>query len=214
MAQIKNPLTAKAGKWSAEARQHVDYHRKYLLRKRMLRWAVDGAAYVPFIGDGDLAVDLYADRQIYGADLDIGRIEMAQSRLPTAEIVQADCDVWTFYGLTDEIAVADFDAYVDPYAGFRAFWKEAQKQDRLVIYFTDGRKQGMIRTGSMHFPDGTQKTYADADMEKIAHLPLLLEPDGAAVVHKSVVEPEWRILEEFRYLRKMMTYGGFAIERV
>lgn len=213
MAQIKNPLTAKAGKWSAEARQHVDYHRKYLLRKRMMRWAIDGPAYVPFIGDGDLAVDLYADRQIYAADLDIGRIEFARSRLPTAEIRQADCDDWTFYGLTDRIAVADFDAYVDPYAGFRAFWKHAEKKDRLVVFFTDGRKQGMIRTGSMHYPDGSQKTFADGDIAKIAVFHFYWN-QTVLPWFTNVITPEWRILEEFRYLRKQMTYCGFAIERV
>ena len=50
-------------------RQHVDMYRKVLLRRRLLRKAVDGAVYVPFIGNGYLAVELYQDRRIYGADL-------------------------------------------------------------------------------------------------------------------------------------------------
>jgi hypothetical protein len=213
VAQVKNPLTAKAGKWSAEARQHVEFHRKYLLRKRLLRWANPGAAYVPFIGDGDLAVDLYANRQIYAADLDQGRIDMASSRLPTAEVRQADCDEWTFPGLTDPIAVADFDAYTDPWTSFRAFWREAPKQDRLVFYVTDGLRQGMIRTGSLRLPSGKKKVYADADMRKIALFHFYWNQTVLPWLREFLGD-EWRILEQYRYLRKMMVYGGFAIERV
>jgi hypothetical protein len=213
MVQVKNPLTAKAGKWSAEARQHVEFHRKYLLRKRLLRWAPEGAAYVPFVGDGDLAVDLYADRQIYAADLDVGRIEMASSRLPGAKVIQADCDDWTFPGLTDKIAVADFDAYTDPWTSFRSFWREAPKQDRLVLYVTDGLRQGMIRTGSLRKPDGTKQTYADADMQKIGLFHFYWN-QTVLPWFRDFIAPDWRILEQYRYLRKMMVYGGFAIERV
>lgn len=56
---------------SALQKQHVDLYRKVLLRRKLLALAVEGAAYVPFIGDGDIALELYAGKhQIFGADLD------------------------------------------------------------------------------------------------------------------------------------------------
>ena len=66
---------------SVEGQQHVDLYRKLLLRRHLLRWASDGAAYVPFIGDGDIAAQLYGERTIYGADLDPERVEVARGRL-------------------------------------------------------------------------------------------------------------------------------------
>lgn len=43
-------------------KQHVDAFRKIALRRELLRYAVPGAAYVPFCGDGDIASQLYYQR--------------------------------------------------------------------------------------------------------------------------------------------------------
>src|SRR5438093_1509984 len=120
-------------KISSGGKQHVQVFRKKLLRKRLLRMAVDGAAYVPFIGDGDLAVDLYAQRMVYGADLDPNRVLTASERLSSRDVRVFDCDLWPFPDLEAPFAVADFDAYADPYTSFRAFWAEAERLDRLVL---------------------------------------------------------------------------------
>ncbi len=47
-------------KVTAQQKQSVDIHRKLLLRKELLGKAGElaGAFYVPFIGDGDIAVEL------------------------------------------------------------------------------------------------------------------------------------------------------------
>ena len=57
-------------------KQHVDYYKKILLRKNLLSYlSKEGDIYVPFIGDGDIAFDLYKYRKIYGADLDPERVK-------------------------------------------------------------------------------------------------------------------------------------------
>lgn len=184
-------------------------YRKVLLRKHMLRHAVDGPAYVPFIGDGDIAVDCYRDRTIYGADLDPVRVATAQDRL-TGDIRVADCDSWPFPGVGDRFAIADFDAYVDPYVSFRSFWSMANHHDRLVLFFTDGRRQGLERSGSWTKPDGT-KVKLRPGPEKQAVFNFYL---GKHVFpwFDDFIKP-WRVIHRMRYLRSMMLYWGVAIER-
>jgi hypothetical protein len=94
-------------KAQAEQQQHVQMYRKLLLRRRLCRWATRGSAYVPFIGDGDIAAALYADSRVYGADLDPARVEVAASRLPRSDVIVADCDEWTFPGTHVQVASAD-----------------------------------------------------------------------------------------------------------
>lgn len=48
----------------AQQRQHVNLYQKLLLRRSLLKEALPGAAYVPFIGDGDIAVECYADSSV------------------------------------------------------------------------------------------------------------------------------------------------------
>jgi hypothetical protein len=125
--------------------QHVELYRKINLRKSFLKYALPGAAYVPFIGDGDIAVALYSDRAIWGADIDPARVATAQSRLPSAHIVVGDCDGWPFSEDGPEFSVADLDAYCNPYQSLAAFWARARKASRVIIFGTDGMKQGIAR---------------------------------------------------------------------
>jgi len=84
---------------TSEQKQHVDLFRKVMIRRRILREALPGPVYVPFCGDGDIAKELYADRQVYAADLDAGRTCNLQSTIPAAVVRTADCDVWPFADL-------------------------------------------------------------------------------------------------------------------
>jgi hypothetical protein len=198
-------------KISKEGQQHVEMYRKLLLRRRLLRWALDGAVYVPFIGDGDIAVELYSDRKVYGADLDPDRVSTAQERLPNADVRIADCDMWTFPGLKDEIAICDFDAYADPYTSFRAFWRgHKHRAERLVLFFTDGRRQGLLRTGSWTKPNGEKVQLASGPQKLTvfnAYLTRHIWP-----WFESHIEP-WRVVDRFRYQRGLMVYWGAVIER-
>ena len=98
MVQGKTPKASTRPPKDDGPKQHVDMYRKIMLRKRLLRRALPGAAYVPFIGDGDIAADLYADRVVYGADLDSQRAVTAAGRLNGSTVIAADCDSWPFAG--------------------------------------------------------------------------------------------------------------------
>lgn len=147
-------------------RQYVEGHRKIMLRKRLLKagppvpkpepYIAAPAAYVPFCGDGDIAYELYQDRLVYGVDNDPVRIDTARARLPQMVFRCRSADSWPFKGASlPTIHLADFDAYNYPYAAFRAFWENAKKAETLILFFTDGHRQGISRTGSWHKPDGT-----------------------------------------------------------
>jgi len=193
-------------------KQHVELYRKVLLRRRLLRsWDGGGAAYVPFIGDGDIAVEVYPDRKVFGADIDAERVEVASGRL-RGEIIVADCDQWPFPGETARFGVADFDAYTYPYHSFRAFWACARKQDLLLVFFTDTVKQAVKRSGNVHNPDGS--TY---------ELPALPSRRRSEVYNswfskhiwpwfESYVSP-YRVLDRMRYLRQDTVYWGAVLQR-
>lgn len=172
-----------AVKGTGSGQQHVDLYKKVQLRRNMLRYAVAGAAYVPFCGEGDLAVELYADRTVYGADLDAGRVATAQSRLPDSFFKVGDCDVWPFAEPVDPplvpgrlprprtqprqavplqpFAVGDFDAYSYPYDSFRAWWENAPRLPRLVVFFTDGQLQSVKRNYLYRAPTGERVKLED-----------------------------------------------------
>ena len=152
---------------NTEKKQHVDIQRKLKLRTQLLEKAgrLPGACYIPFIGDGDIAVELYRDKKIYGADNDPERVKTAQSRLPDANIITANCDTFPFDKKTATFSVADFDAYSFPYDSFRTFWEKAKIGSQCVVFFTDGQRQAIIRTGHYRTPDG-KKQHAKKVTEK------------------------------------------------
>lgn len=205
------PRSHAHSKIAVTGKQHVNMYRKLLLRKRLLRHATEGACYVPFIGDGDIASALYSNRYILGADLDPARVETASSRL-RGDIRVHDCDVWPFPGIKTPVSVADFDAYADPYTSFRAFWAGAEKADRLVIFFTDGLPQAILRRGILTKPSGERE-------EGIPGLPdrrrtVLYNAYLKDVLpwFREYIEP-YRVLDWMRYRRHHVMYWGMAIEK-
>lgn len=204
------------------AKQHADFHRKLLLRKRLDRWTDPrAAAYVPFIGDADLAAELYADRQVFGADIDPNRTATASYRLPTAEVRVADCDSWPFPGLDTPIGLADFDAYAYPYTSYRSFWGQAVKHDRLVMLFTDGQGMNIQIKGRWRHPAGHIVEAPGFVMGKEAGEANVRRAVWAFWFSKHVwpwfVEQldhkEWEIMDRFRYTRGIMLYWGVALQR-
>ncbi len=193
-------------------KQHVDLYRKIGLRRRLLYNAEPGAAYVPFIGDGDIADALYRRWDIYGADLDPKRVEAARSRLGDRQddIRVADCNFWPFGELDVKFALADFDAYVNPYPAFISFWMFAKKADTMVLYFTDGMRQGAKRTGVWTPPGGRKTKVEDlAEKRKLFnfYLPRYIMP-----WFREYIKP-YRLLYPVKYLRRDMVYWGAVIER-
>lgn len=187
-------------------------HRKVLLRRRLIRWAKAGPVYVPFIGDGDIANQLYRDRVVFGADLDPDRVEVASGRFPKGNIVVEDCDNWPFPGVDERFALADFDAYASPYPSFRAFWENAEKCDTIVVFFTDGHYQAAQRTGWWYPPDGSEKRW----------LPLGPGSERMKLTWQYLNRYVWpwfdeyiqpyRVVQRWRYRRMHVMYWGAALK--
>lgn len=134
-------------------KQHVDMHRKVMLRRELLPLAADGAVYVPFCGDGDIATEVYGNRVVYAADIDKARVAVCRKRVK-GTVKTADCDRWPFSDVADPFSVGDFDAYSYPYDSFRAFWQHATKALPVAVFFTDGQPQNILRkrTGQLYHP--------------------------------------------------------------
>jgi hypothetical protein len=212
--------------------QHLDPYRKVLLRKKLLKWAIDGPAYVPFIGDGDLAAGmdlrdappesgapkslavypgLYLNRYVYGADLDANRVALAQSRIPNGMIRCADCDTWPFDDVqTAPFAVADFDAWAEPWPSFRNFWNQADKADRVVLFFTDAHRMGIMVDGTHIHPDGSN-TKIDNLTERRQGFNFYLSKH-VWPWFEDYIRP-YRMIYKMRYLRGMLTYWGCVLEK-
>jgi hypothetical protein len=190
--------------------QHQDLHRKLLMRKRLLRWALDGPAYVPFCGDGDIAVELYGGRDVYGADIDKKRVDTARLRLPHSDLRVADCDQWPLADVSVPFTLADFDTYAYPYHAFRAFWTEANKAQRLVMFFTDGEGQAMFRRGEWINPAGEHVGQYGNTM---LHRKTYYQYFNQTIMpwFEAYVAP-WRILDRFRYTVRNLLYWGTVIE--
>lgn len=203
------------------------------MRRHLLKWAPPGPVYVPFIGDGDIAagldlgsatrassgiagssasfLGLYMDRYVYGADLDPARVKVAQARIPNGNIRVADCDIWPFYDIdTPPIVVADFDAWAEPWPSFRAFWKYANKADKMVLFFTDAHRMGVMVDGTHISPDGSKREISNlTERRKVFHFYL---SQYVWPWFEDYIQP-YVIVDRMRYLRGMLTYWGCAIER-
>lgn len=193
-------------------KQHVDLHRKLGQRRRLLDLVGDGAAYVPFCGDGDIAVEIYGTREVWAADLDPDRVNVAAGRL-NGRVVVADCDEWPFDGeTTPPFAVADLDSYAYPYHAFRAWWANADKADTVAVFFTDGQPQAIHRTSNWTTPQGDKATFADLnEMRRTynAYWSKTVRPwlDDAC-------GPEWVVVKTEKYLRAgNMLYWGCVLSR-
>ena len=198
-----------------EQKQHTDIGRKLKLRSQLLEKAGKsaGACYVPYIGEGDIAVALYSGKKIYGTDIDPAMVETAKARLPDAHIITADCDKYPFNKVKETFALADFDAYAYayPYDSFRSFFKGAKIGSQCVLFFTDGQRQAIIRSGTYHAPDG-EKKHAKTKTEKREAYNFYF---NKIVIpwFKDYIKP-WTIVYITKYLRSAsMCYWGAIIAK-
>lgn len=138
-----------------DRKQHVDLGRKLGQRRRLLEQVGPGPAYLPFCGDGDIAAEMYPDRDLWAADLDKARVATFQERFPDAQAVAADCDGWPFRDRdTPAFTVGDFDSYSYPYDSFRAWWESTTRTDPCLVLFTDGQRQAVKRKKPWRDPWG------------------------------------------------------------
>lgn len=206
-------------------KQHVDSFRKISLRRELLAQALPGPAYIPYCGDGDMAAELYSDRDLYGCDTDPARIATIRERLPAGHWSEADADSYFCPGVEAPFAVADFDAYNYPYHSFRAFWTEAPKADRLVMFFTDGNTMAITRqheivgkegrTGRysvVTLPDGSEHQSKDAFERRRLYTNYWIETVQPWL--KEAIAP-WSVVKTSFYQRGMyLLYWGAVVERV
>ena len=105
---------------SSVQKQHGEHPaRKMWLRRAVLAEVGDGAAYVPFIGSGDIPLACYPERTIYGIDLDPARVADARAALAFASVIVGDCDEgWPFPGVDDTSCYATLTPTPIPTARF------------------------------------------------------------------------------------------------
>lgn len=187
----------------------MDLFRKVLLRRQLLTSASEGPAYVPFIGEGDIAADLYADRIVYGADLDPARVATAGARLPGSTVIVADCNGWPFPGLEVPFAVADLDAYSNPYLALVSFWEQAKRTDPVVIFGTDGQRQTIRRQNkSVSLPE-----CKPTKVDKLVAMEMGNRWwEGYVLPFIEATVAPWHVLRTFHYYRgPAMLYWGAII---
>ncbi len=194
----------------AEKKQHVELRRKLWLRTKLLPRAGPGAAYVPYIGEGDIADALYRERTICGADINAKRIDTANARLPGATLMVADCERWPFSREDPPpFSIADFDAYGNPYVSFKAFWEHAPKVFPLVVFFTDGLKMNQVMQNVVY--DVAEDTWSPATLtEKRTQHNFWLQ--RAIIPWVNALIAPHTIREKAQYLRYHMVYWGIVIE--
>ena len=203
-------LAGRAESSHGAQQQHVDLYRKIILRRKMFALAEPGAVYVPFIGDGDIAAQVYTDRRIYGADIDAKRVATARARFKRVTIIKADCNRWPFPEVTARFAVADFDSYSDPYASFRSFWQHAKKMNHLILFFTDGHRQMIKRSGNFTRPDGVHINNLPISERRMVYN--FYFPRHILPWFKEFIQP-YQIVKVMNYYRRDMIYWGAAIEQ-
>jgi hypothetical protein len=154
----KVPLRAPGGPTMSSGEPASAYRSKVRLRRRLLRKAqleMGTVAYVPFVGHGHIAQEMYKRHRIIGADIDPGAANIAVNRLPESSTIKvADCETWPFPEERGPVTIADFDAYTYPYGAFRQFWDHAPKDDTLVMFFSDGQKASIQKLNQYRHPAG------------------------------------------------------------
>lgn len=153
---------------------------------------------------------LYLNRYVYGADLDENRVAVAQERIVNGLIRRANCDDWPFEDVeTDRFAVADFDAWNEPWPCFRSFWQNANKADRLVLFFTDAHRMGIMVDGTFIHPDGSNTKIENLTERRQAfnfYLSKHVWP-----WFEDYIRP-YEMLQKMRYTRGMLTYWGCVLD--
>ena len=196
--------------------QHVQMFRKVRLRQRLLSDKPSGLAYVPFIGDADIALECFQGYKVYGADLDPKRVETAQQRLDGGIIRVADCDKWPFRDLdfSEEslpFTVGDFDAYNYPYDSFRAWFENAPLGDRLAVFFTDAQLNYLGQRKNARTPAGPSVKFTLTEAR--AYMNFYPRRTLLPWLEEYAATKGYRVTKHNFYKRSTMVYWGAVLER-
>lgn len=189
-------------------KQHAQLWRKLALRRKLMEISPPKTIYVPFIGDGDIADELYRSCRVYGADLDLAHVVEAAKRV-RGIIRVADCDAWPFADIRLQFNAADFDAWSNPYASFRSFWTGARKAKRMTLFFTDGWRQTITRQKRATYPWGEHVQNLSPKDRRKMHLGWFTKIVFPWFVQ--CIRPYQVVVRKF-YVRGWMIYWGAVIE--
>lgn len=222
-------------------KQHVDLFRKIGIRRDLLEHVgQEGAAYVPFLGEGDIAAELYAEtRQIVGIELDPDVAHLAADRLTKIaaatshigpRIIVGDAEVWHPEAAGETVrsfAVLDVDAFSNPYVALEVAWRELAPRpsidvdgyqhdglaDRVAIFGTDGMRLAIRRSKSRMLaplPAGEPLRKTDNINERRAQWNGWW-PIVLAYLEQLVTPAT--IIETRKYVRDHMLYWGIVVDR-
>lgn len=150
---------------------------------------------------------------MFGADLDPERVATAQARLGSARVVTGDCNGWPFgKEKTSVFAVADFDSYCYPYDSWRAFMANAKTADTLLCFFTDGVRQGVMRMGTYHRPNGETLTGLELS-ERRRVLNAYWAKEVWPWFQDEAEKHGYEVTKKQFYLRHWMFYWGAILKR-
>lgn len=203
---------AKSGQVAADdgRKQHVDLYRKVAQRRRLLATVPEGAVYLPFCGDGDIAAEVYRDRTLWAADLDPDRVDTFRERFPDASVTVGDCDGWPFGEVPDvPFAVGDFDSYSYPYHACRSFLEHVERTDPFLLLFTDGQLQALVRQNPWRDPDGTRREASEDGWRRLynTYWSSLIEP----WLGRLADELGTQVVATDKYRRGNMLYWGAVL---
>jgi hypothetical protein len=210
--------------------QHASPERKYLMRRRLMRWlrGIDGAAYVPFCGHLDIALGwlpgakrdeaynfpgIYGDRVVFACDLDEDRVRVAQERLSDGLVRCGDANEWLFGDVdTGPLAVIDCDAWDQPWGAFRAAWEHCEKAPRVAVFWTTAGPMGSMVDGVLVRPDGSKHTITSLPERRRLFFQYAQRVIWPWLV-PYVAADGFRVVDRVFYRRGMVDYGGVVLER-
>ena len=111
------------------------------------------------MGEADIAAELYGARPIVGIEIDEQIADRARARLGRdALVIAGDAEVWhPEAALAEPYAIADLDAFANPYRALAVFWAHAARAARIVIFGTDGMRLAIMQQKKRTYgplPDG------------------------------------------------------------
>lgn len=190
-------------------KQSTEIERKLRLRHDLMEFAAEGAVYVPYIGEADIASQLWADRMIYGCDLEQKFLDVARTRLSNADLRVANAERYPFTDISEAITIADFDAYGNPYLALQSFWQAIPDHpQRMVIFGTDGLRSHFRGNALLVLPEGTKKP---TDLGTAREQYNYYWPRYIVPLLKRIVAP-YTVIEQRHYFNKAIVYWGIVID--
>ena len=176
---------------------------KVALRRRIPK---SGWIWMPFCGFGEMQqIVEWSPSRIAGCDLDRDAVAHWQTTWPDAEVRCVDVEKFTFD--SREYAVADVDAFGNPWRAVEHFLSDAHTARRVVVLATDGLRQKLVRGKRPYnfqthrFEQMASVQAAEQDRRWPEHVKAWVESSG------------WRILSSTMKTAALMRYFRFELER-